>query len=204
MHPKLAARLNQPVHHQQLQHFFPAHRFAAFRQALLPELIQSQLPPQLAPQPAVAEHTRMSQLQFPKPDLNAIDRIFGQDSVFGKQAQRRVFLPLVIEYRQTLPPRRFLLVVDLSQIQHGPLRRLACRQPPVLHDAEVAMLLAVLLSRCAAQKHLQRRMPKLIAYWKRVGLHYSLVPDSAVARIGVIAAKRPKNPKTVHELRKSG
>ena len=69
-------------------------------------------------------------------------------------------LLLLIEDRQCLAPRRLLLVVDLAQVQHGPLHGLVGRDPLVLHDAEVTVILAVLLSVCAAQKQGNSRMPE--------------------------------------------
>jgi hypothetical protein len=40
IHPKLAARIDQPIHHQQFQHLCPGYAFPSFRQLLRPELIQ--------------------------------------------------------------------------------------------------------------------------------------------------------------------
>src|SRR5947209_5031855 len=54
MHAKLAASIKQAIHHQQPQYFLPTHPFPALRQPLLPKLVQPQLLPQLAGQPAVA------------------------------------------------------------------------------------------------------------------------------------------------------
>src|SRR4051794_41323139 len=50
----LAARRNQAIGHQNLKDLIPARALAARRQALLPEAIQFQLPPQVTGQPAGA------------------------------------------------------------------------------------------------------------------------------------------------------
>jgi hypothetical protein len=42
---KLAARIDQPIHHQQLQHLRPGYAFPSARQLPRPEPIQLQLPP---------------------------------------------------------------------------------------------------------------------------------------------------------------
>ena len=42
---KLAARIDQPIHHQQLQHLRPSYAFSPSRQFPGPEPIQLQLPP---------------------------------------------------------------------------------------------------------------------------------------------------------------
>src|SRR5213594_4425289 len=112
----------------------------------LPELIQPQLPPELAGQPTVAEHTWVPQLQLTEPNLNPVGHVAGNDAIVRKQTHRRVLLSVLIEYRQALSPRRFLLVVNLPQIQHPSLCCLTRREPTVFHDAEVSMLLAVFLA----------------------------------------------------------
>ena len=51
-------------------------------------------------------------------------------------------------------PHHFLTIVDLSQIQHRPLRGLLRPHAAVLHYAEIAVLLAVLSSDLGAKEHL--------------------------------------------------
>jgi hypothetical protein len=51
------------------------------------------------------------------------------------------------------------VIVDLAQIQDGPLYRPAARHSPVLNNAEVPVILAVLLSICASQEHRNSSMP---------------------------------------------
>jgi len=63
MHAEFAPGIEQAIDHQQLQHLFPTHRLTAFRQPLLPELVQAQLLPEFACQPAVAEYARTLQFQ---------------------------------------------------------------------------------------------------------------------------------------------
>src|SRR5881409_953410 len=111
---KLTAGRDQPVDHQQLQYFFPPDRFASFRETFLPELIQPQLAPQLTGQPTVSKYARSPQFHFRKPYLNPIAHTRWNGMIVGKQAHRRVFRPVLIENRQALPPRFFLLVVDFS------------------------------------------------------------------------------------------
>src|SRR5262249_37037880 len=62
------------------------------------------------------------------------------------------------------PPRQFLSVVDLTQIQHVPLHHAPAGDACVLDNAPVAMLLAILLADFAAQEHDGRQ---LSAYWRR-------------------------------------
>ena len=120
---------------------------------LLPELIQTELLPKFASQPAVAEHARSSQLQPTQAHWHAVRGVAGKLPVVGKQTHSGEALFRIIEYLQRVPPRRLLLIVDLSQIQHGALRRLATRQATVLHDAEVTVIIVVFVAIGAAQKH---------------------------------------------------
>jgi hypothetical protein len=104
---KLAARIEQAIHHQQPQHFLPTHR----------------------------------------------QRIGRNFPVVREQAHGGVALFVLVEDVQSLAPCGLLLVVDLAQVQHGPLYRLATQQAPVFDDAEAAAVLAVLVAIGAAQKH---------------------------------------------------
>src|SRR5215510_7006415 len=153
MHAELAAGIEQTIDDQQPQYLFPTHRFPAWWHTLAPELIQAQLLPQLASQPAVAEHAWPPQLQTAQANLYAVHRIGGKLAVVRKQTHRGEALFRLVEYLQRLPPRRLLLIVDLAEIQHRALRRFAAGQPSVLNDAEVAMVLTVFLAIRAAQKH---------------------------------------------------
>ena len=83
MQAKLAARIDQSVYDQQLQHLVPTDCLAALLEALPPSLLQPQLMPKFASQPAVAESTRSPQLKPAEPDLqtginNAIDTAAAQ------------------------------------------------------------------------------------------------------------------------------
>src|SRR3981189_2788798 len=100
----LTARFNQPVDDQQLQNFLPADCLTSFGQTVLPELIHPELPPQFASQPTVPKHARIPQLQFPQPNLNAIDGIVGNDSVLGKLTHRAGLMPILTKHRQSFSP----------------------------------------------------------------------------------------------------
>src|SRR5260370_9137190 len=122
----------------------------------------------------MAEHSRPSQLQPAQPHLQAVHRVGWNWLIVREQTHRRVTLSVLLEPLQRFPPRCLLPVVDLAQIQNGPLCRLPAQQTPILYDAEVAMILPILLAVCSAQKHRNRSMPELISFEKRVGLHSSV------------------------------
>jgi hypothetical protein len=85
-------------------------------------------------------------------DLQAID--IGADfALIGKQAERcKLLLPLVEDF-QGLAPGGLPCVVDLAQVHHGAMHHSPARYAAALHDAEVAVLLAVLLATMDFQVH---------------------------------------------------
>jgi hypothetical protein len=121
---------------------------------LLPELIQTQLPPQFTSQPTVAEDARTLQFQAAQADLDAVDGIGRKFPILGKQAHRGEALFGFSEDLERLSPCGLLAVVDLAEIENGALRCFAARQTAVLNHAEVAMIFAVFAPVCAAQEHL--------------------------------------------------
>src|SRR6202040_1613223 len=96
--------------------------FAARPQPLGPEQIQLQLAPQQQRQPARAPLPRPAQPQLRQ--LDADNRRVRQQSftaVLRKQRQRAGLRRAVLQYRDRPPPRQFLRVVDLAEVQHVPL-----------------------------------------------------------------------------------
>ena len=73
--------------------------------------------------------------------------------IVGKQAHGGVLRLVLVEYRKTLLPCFFLFVVDLPQVQDCSLGCPTRRQPPILHNTEVAMDFAVFLPFRASKKH---------------------------------------------------
>ena len=161
MHTKFAAWIQQSVHNQELQYFFPSDVFARSGKASIPKLIQAQLLPQLTSQPAATEQTRAPQFEAAQFHLQAVDRIDGNLAIVGEQTQVRILLLLIVKHRQRFAPCRLLLIVDLAEIENGSLHRLVGSDAMVFYDAEVAMILAVFLAMDAAQKHADSRLPEL-------------------------------------------
>jgi hypothetical protein len=59
----------------------------------------------------------------------------------------------IFKHLDRLTPHLALTVVDLSEIKHLALHNLATGDAPVFHKIPIVVLLAILLSRRAAQKH---------------------------------------------------
>jgi hypothetical protein len=150
MHTKLAAWIQQLIHHQKLQHFFPGDVFPRSGQPSLPKLIQARLLLQLTSEPAVAEQTRPPQFQAAQFHLQTIDRIGGNLAIVGKQTQVRILSLLFIKHRKRLAPCPLLLVVDLAEIEDGSLYRIVGSDAMVFYDAEIAMIFAVFFAIVAA------------------------------------------------------
>jgi hypothetical protein len=71
-------------------------------------------------------------------------------TILRKQRDLFAGLLALIERLDRLAPGSTLAVVNLAQIQHVPLHRPAAGDPAVLHDAPVAVLLAVLAAQLVA------------------------------------------------------
>src|SRR6266481_3829755 len=139
MYTKLARRIQQLAYHQELQHFFPSNLFACSGKASVPKLVQTQLLPQLARQPAATEQTRAPQFEAAQFHLQTVDRIAGNLAVVGKQTQVRIPLLLFIKHGQRLAPGYLLLIVDLAEIENGSLHRFVGSNAMIFYNAEVAM-----------------------------------------------------------------
>ena len=175
MQPPLAARREQPIGHQHQQHLIPTRAFAAGGKPLAPETIELQLLPQLQRQPA--------RTPLPRPPSRSCDSFSRTiaasattlTAVLRKQRQRARCARAVLQHRDRPPPRQFLRVVDLPQIQHVPLHHASAADTPVLDNAPVAVLLAVLLASRRAQKHDGAQLSAEFTARNRQGLHYSRI-----------------------------
>src|SRR5207245_8258607 len=119
--------------------------FAAHSQPLRPELIELQLAPQRQRKPARAPLPWPAQTQFRQSDAD--DRGVRRqplDTVFRKQRQCPQPRGAIFQNLDRPPPRQFLSIVDLTQIQHVPLHHAPAGDACVLDNAPVVMLLAIL------------------------------------------------------------
>ena len=157
--PPLTAGVDQAVSHQRLQHVQPACPLPRCGQTRRPEIIQPQLIPHMAGQPARAPLPRPVQPQAAEPDMHHIAVQRRCRTILRKQRDLSGLLAALVKRFDRLAPRGSLGVVDLAKIQHMPLHRPTAGHPAVLHDAPVAVLLAVLPANLVAQKH-DRRLPK--------------------------------------------
>src|SRR5271169_5478324 len=134
-----AAGRNQLVADQRLQDVQPVRPFARGRQRRKPELVQSQLIPQKSGHPAGTPLTRPTQSHLAQSDRHHIAIERRGNTILGKQ--RNLFgLPgAFIEDLNRLAPRRFLAVVDLSEIQHLPSNHAAVVSAPVLYNGPCPM-----------------------------------------------------------------
>ena len=154
MQPPFAARRQKAIGDKHEQNLIPRRALAARGQLLIPEAIQLQLAPQRQGQPTRAKRpwTQQSQLL----QLQTDDRAVVGDPlapVIGKQRQGPRLRRPLLKGLDRFAPRKLLAIVDLAQIQNVALNHAAPADAPVLHHAEVAVLLAVLLANRRAQKH---------------------------------------------------
>ena len=154
MQPPLATRRQDPVRHEHKQHLIEARALARGRQSLAPELIESELLPELQAEPACAPLPWPLEAQLR--ELQAHDRGVRHHrfaTILGKQRERSPHLRRLVQHLDRFTPRELLRGVDLPQIQHMPLQHASTAYTLVLHHAEVAVLFAVFLASRRAQKH---------------------------------------------------
>ena len=90
-------------------------------------------------------------------------QIMGRAEVANEWAALAGLRRAVLQYRDRPPPRQFLGVVHLAQVQHVPLHHPSPGDPGVLDNAPVAALFAILPANFAAQEHEGRQ---LSAHWR--------------------------------------
>ena len=71
-------------------------------------------------------------------------------TILGKERDLFAGLPVLVERHDRLAPGGLLAVVDLAEIKHMPLHRSSAGYPAVLHDAPIAVLLAVFAAKFMA------------------------------------------------------
>src|ERR1700692_1762558 len=147
------ARINQLIADQDLKHMQPAGPLPRRLQPTIPELIQTQLVPQITAQPASSPLPRPTKTHLTDPDADHIAVKLWRMPIFGKQRHLFRYLITLIEDLDRLAPRSLLAIVDFTQIQHMPLHRSTARHPAVFNHAPIAVFLAILLSRSGSQEH---------------------------------------------------
>jgi len=100
-------------------------------------------------------------LKLTETNLNGRSNLTGNQAVFREQSHCGISLGRRIEHRDLFDPIGFLAVVDFSQVNNLPLKSLALLGAPILADAPVAMILAVLKSRVTLeeQRWFAHRLP---------------------------------------------
>ena len=159
--PPFAARRQQPVNGERLQHQIPPRPLAAGRQTLGEKRVEPELLIKLAGQPAGAPLARPPQLQLRQPNphhLRSTTRGGGADLLrvprrLGQQGHGfRTRLPIFENFDRLLPGV-LLAPADFAEIKHVPLHHAPARHPLVFDDAPVLVLFAVFLPKIAAQEH---------------------------------------------------
>ena len=106
-----------------------------------------------APQPAIAENTRVLQRQFGEFDLESVENIRRNVAVLAEKADLFGDLIGFIDHVQALAPSRLLRVNDLAQIKDGALGGVTHPQTAVFDNTPVAVLFAIFLASVVAQEH---------------------------------------------------
>ena len=142
----LRTGIDQAVKHEGLEHLIPARALAARWQALAPEGIQPELPPQLAAQPARAPLPGSAQRhlrEFEAHDGQFIQGELRRSMFFGEEGDLLRSPIILAEEIHGLAPRGFLTPVEFTQVENVPLHDALVTQATVLHDAPVEVLFAI-------------------------------------------------------------
>ena len=150
--PPFAARIDQLVTHQRLQHVQPARALTARRQPGTPEPIQFQPVPQRQRQPARAPLPRPVRTQRMDLDPHHLAGQLRRLPVLGEQ-RHRPGPGIPLRHLDRAAPRRALPVVDLPEVQHLTLNHPAVAVANVLHHAPVTVFLAVLEAPLGSHEH---------------------------------------------------
>src|ERR1700737_3571087 len=116
-------------------------------QPTIPELIQTQLIPQITAKPASSPLPRPAKTHLTDPDADHIAVKLRGMSIFRKQRHLFGYLITLIEDLYRFAPRSLLAIVNFPQIQHMPLYGSSAGHATVFHHAPIAVLLAIFLSR---------------------------------------------------------
>src|SRR5687768_16036349 len=87
-------------------------------ESFAPELIESELLPDLGEQPASTPLPRPVQRKIPQPHLDSVGRGLRQRELRGEELELPCFTPIFVKDFDGSNPLLLLAVVDLSQIQH--------------------------------------------------------------------------------------
>jgi hypothetical protein len=153
MQPPLAARIDQPVAHQRLEHVEPIGAFAVTPQTRAPEQVKVHPLPHFQPQPASAPLPRSTHRQCVQPYRHHRAVQLRRCTVFRKQRHGARCTSPVLQDLNASAPRLALRVVDLAQIENMSLYYSAAARALALDDAPVAVQLAVFLADFGTQKH---------------------------------------------------
>ena len=157
--PPLAARIDQLVAHQRLQHIQPTGALAARPQPRTPKPIQTQPIPQCQRQPTRTPLPWTVQAKILDVDPNHLAIQLRRFPIRRKQRhRRRTRIPP--QHLDRSAPGRALTVVDLAQVQHLTLHHAIVEVADVLHHAPVTVFLAVLEAPLGTHEHGPIACPK--------------------------------------------
>jgi len=149
-----AARIDEPIADQRLEHVFPARAFAGGRKTPAPKPILSELLVGNTGQPASAPLPRPAQLQLIQANADDLVVIDFRSSLLRKQRNRSGPLRAVLKDLDRLAPGGLLGGIDFAQIKHmAPHHPASAIDPAVFDQAPVMVLLAVFEPNRVFEKH---------------------------------------------------
>ena len=175
MQPELAAWSDEAIDDQQRQYLLPLHTRSPVRlQTRMPELIQLQLPPQFATQPAATITSRAMQLDLIQTNGHTVELLRRYHVRRGKQRHPLRLIANGIKDLQGSAPGLFLIAGKFAEVNHLLLYPLAQSAALLFHHTVIGVFLTVLLTISGTDEHVyqyRKRQKKLIQPAAKVGLY---------------------------------
>jgi hypothetical protein len=152
--PPLAPRGEEAVSHQELEDVGPGGALPAGWQALPPELVEFELCPELAGNPAGPLLPWALQAEIPQADpLADVRGVRGYRAVGGEQREAELAVRALLEDLDAAEPAGLLAIVDLPKVQEVPTDTPAVGAPVLLGDSPVPVLPTLIDAGMALQVH---------------------------------------------------
>lgn len=152
MDEEFAARGQQAVDDEQLEHFVPRHIAGVVGQGVVPEGVEVEIGPELGGGPAVAEAAGGFHGEGRELDLDHVGGVGGGRVAVGEEAQLSGLSVLVQDLNRVLPGSE-LGGVEFAQVEHLALDHAVAADAQTFADRVVSVSLAVLGAGAPFEEH---------------------------------------------------
>ena len=167
MEAPFAARINEAIDGKHLEEVIPRSAFSAVGQTRPPELAALEQVPELEGQPAGAPLARALEAELTQAHLHAVGGgVLREGTVGGKEGEGLGALRDGIESGDGAGPGGLLGVIDLAQIEEGPVEAAPVGDAAFFHERPVAVFLAVFAARVTFEIHTALSLSEPWGWWE--------------------------------------